>query len=121
MPMKRRKFIQAGATAGLSFVVLGSYSCKNDSPALESETTNASPEFALQEVTIDELQKKMERGEYSSRSITEMYLKQIEAIDKNGPVLNSIIELNPDALTIATSLIREKGWKIRKMMEYLCS
>ena len=53
----------------------------------------------------------------TSRSITEMYLKQIEALDKNGPKLNSIIELNPDALTIADALDQErKEGKIRGAM-----
>ena len=56
--------------------------------------------FELNEATIDELQQKMQSGKYTSRSITEMYLKRIEAIDKNGPKLNSVIELNPDALML---------------------
>ncbi|MBS1564421.1 MAG: amidase, partial [Bacteroidetes bacterium] len=42
------------------------------------------------------------------RSITELYLKRIEAIDKQGPALNSVIELNPDALSIADAMDKER-------------
>jgi amidase len=43
----------------------------------------------------------MESGTHTSRSITELYLKRIEAIDKNGPKLNAVIELNKSALDMA--------------------
>ena len=71
-------------------------------------------DFELNEITIDELQQKMQNGTYTSRGITEMYLKRIEAIDKNGPSLNSVIEINPDALSIAESMDSErKNGKLR--------
>ena len=50
----------------------------------------------------------MQTGELTARSIAELYLKRIQAIDKEGPKLNSIIELNPDALAIADSLDQER-------------
>ena len=50
----------------------------------------------------------MQSGEYTSRSITDMYLKRIEAIDKKGPAINAVIELNPDALTIADEMDKER-------------
>jgi amidase len=56
----------------------------------------------------------MNSGEYSSVSITKLYLKRIEAIDKKGPALNAVIEINPDALAIAASLDAErKAGKLR--------
>ena len=56
----------------------------------------------------------MQSGEQTSVSITQAYLARIEKIDRNGPVLNSIIELNPDALKIAADLDNErKQGKIR--------
>lgn len=68
----------------------------------------------LPEWTIAELQEKMETGELSSRQVVELYLQRIEAVDKNGPFINSIIELNPDALEIAANLDKErKAGKIR--------
>ena len=71
-------------------------------------------EFTLNEITIDDLQQKMQSGELTARSIAEMYLKRIQEIDKEGPKLNSVIELNPDALTIADALDKErKEGKVR--------
>jgi amidase len=69
------------------------------------------PSFELEEVTIDELQAGMKSGKYAARSITEKYLARIEVVDKSGPAINSIIELNPDALAIAESLDRERKEK----------
>ena len=57
----------------------------------------------LPEWTIAELQEKMETGELTARRLAELYLARIEAVDKEGPYLNSIIELNPDALDIANA------------------
>ncbi len=50
----------------------------------------------------------MTSGELTARSIVEMYLKRIEEIDKNGPKVNSVIELNPDALSMADTLDQER-------------
>lgn len=66
------------------------------------------PAFELDEVTIDDLQEGMKSGKYTARAITEKYLSRIEAIDKSGPAVNSVIEVNPDAADIAESLDRER-------------
>ena len=74
----------------------------------------AADDFILNEITIDGLQKKMQSGEYTSRSITQLYLDRINAIDKKGPAINSVIEINPDALTIADDMDKErKSGKVR--------
>lgn len=71
----------------------------------------------LPEWTIAELQEKMETGELSSRQVVELYLQRINAVDKDGPYINSIIELNPDALEIADGLDKErKTGKVRGQM-----
>jgi amidase len=62
----------------------------------------------MQEMTIIELQVKMNSGEYTARSITEAYFERIEALDKQGPEVNAILELNPDALAIADALDAER-------------
>lgn len=62
----------------------------------------------LPEWTIAELQEKLESGELTSRRLAELYLGRIEAVDKNGPYINSVIELNPDALEIADTLDAER-------------
>ena len=50
----------------------------------------------------------MQQGVYTSRSITELYLKRIEQIDKAGPGLHAVIEVNPDALAIADQMDKER-------------
>ena len=64
--------------------------------------------MALQEWSISELQSMMTIGEVTSRHLVEFYLDRIEAVDKNGPKVNSVIETNPDALAIASSLDEER-------------
>ncbi|MEI9912845.1 MAG: amidase [Bacteroidota bacterium] len=59
----------------------------------------------------------MSSGKYTSEQITKLYLDRIEAIDKKGPLLNSVIELNPDALIIAKAMDEErKAGKIRGLL-----
>jgi amidase len=62
----------------------------------------------LDETTLSDLAGKMTSGTYSSRSVTEMYLARIEAVDRQGPALRSVIELNPEALAIADALDKER-------------
>ncbi len=61
----------------------------------------------LDEITIAELREGMKSCKYTAHSITEHYIKRINEIDKNGPEINSVIEINPDALTIADELDKE--------------
>ena len=64
--------------------------------------------FAFDEATISDLQKRMSSGEISAESLTRAYLDRINEIDKSGPAVNSVIEVNPDALAIAQSLDKER-------------
>lgn len=61
----------------------------------------------IEEMTISDLQKKYADGQLTVTKVVQTYLDRIEAIDKNGPELNSIIIVNPDALAIADELDRE--------------
>ena len=74
------------------------------------QTPRAAPAaaFALHEVTIQQLQQWMQAGRYSSVALTRLYLARIRALDKAGPALNAMIELNPDALAIAADMDRER-------------
>jgi amidase len=65
----------------------------------------------LEDASIIELQEAMDKGTITSRKLVEMYLKRIEEIDRNGPTLNSVIEINPDALEIADKLDKERRVK----------
>jgi amidase len=115
--MNRKNFLRTGSLAGLAFTSAAA-ACnapekKEDTPVTIGVTTNPT-DFVLNEITIDALQQKMQSGEYTSQSITELYLKRIEAIDKNGPAINAVIEVNPDALSIAIEMDKErKAGKLR--------
>ncbi len=85
-------------------------SCKQDKEIKAPEEKSAT-KFALEDMSIEDLQAKMQNGEYTSHAIVQMYMDRINEIDKNGPTLKSIIELNPDALAIADSLDKERANK----------
>jgi amidase len=67
--------------------------------------------FDLEEVTTADLQAGMKSGQYTARSIVERYLGRIDEIDKRGPAINAVIEINPDALAIADALDKERREK----------
>src|SRR4051794_20003445 len=74
--------------------------------ALAAQTTPAP--FPLEEATVSQLQEWMTSGRYTARQITELYLTRIEEIDRRGPELRSVIEINPDAASIADALDAER-------------
>jgi amidase len=67
--------------------------------------------FPLEEATVAQLQEWMTSGRYTARQITELYLKRIEEIDRRGPELRAVIEINPDATSIADVLDTERRTK----------
>ena len=67
------------------------------------------PGKELEEITIDQLQAKMEAKELTALELVKLYTARIEAIDKAGPRLHSVIELNPEAEEIATALDQERA------------
>ncbi|MBW8862926.1 MAG: amidase, partial [Acidobacteria bacterium] len=71
-------------------------------------STQAPSGFPLEEATVGELQDAMAAGRYTSRRLVELYTERIAAIDRSGPTLRSVIELNPDALAIADGLDAER-------------
>jgi amidase len=114
--MNRRNFLRNGSLAGLSLSILSTSSCNTpkESGDTSSKGSDNTDNFSLNELSVDELQQKMSSGELTARKITELYLKRIEDIDNNGPTLNSVIEVNPDALSIADALDKErKEGKVR--------
>ena len=115
--MKRREFLRNSTLAGATtFVAAACNTSSNPSTSTEA-TERAVDDFVLNETTIDELQEKMKQGTYTSEQLTQLYLERINAIDKNGHQLNSVIELNPDAITIAKQLDAErKAGKLRGAM-----
>jgi amidase len=67
--------------------------------------------FELDEITVSELQSGIESGRFSAHSLVEKYAARIEEIDQRGPAINAVIEMNPDALSIARELDRERKAK----------
>jgi amidase len=67
--------------------------------------------FELEEMTIPELQDGMKSGKFTAHSLAEKYLGRIDELDKRGPAVNAIIEINPDALSIADALDQERKAK----------
>jgi len=112
----RRNFLRAGVTATLATAAypgLGAARVVDpvSPPAAAVIDANFKKDFELDEITIDDLQKAFLSGQYSSRSLAEKYLARIQEIDKAGPMVNSIIELNPEALQIADALDQERKSK----------
>lgn len=110
----------------LSLAVIATVACQprdTTAPANEAAPAASRPAatqpatFAFDEADIAGLQARMARGELTSRDLVQAYLDRIAAIDKAGPTLNSIIELNPKALDEAAALDAErKSGKVRGPM-----
>lgn len=105
--MNRRNFLKNSATASvLSTISLSAVAMPLS--VTEKAAANIADDFELNETTVTELQAQMTSGKTSSKTLTKLYLKRISAIDKSGPKLNAVIELNPDALAIATQMDDER-------------
>lgn len=113
--MTRRNFLLKGASVALPFAVVLNVSCsKKDKKGTRSSQSSRDVEFELMEITIDDLQQKMAQGLYTAEELVNLYLNRIKEIDQAGPAINSVIEVNPDAVEIAKSLDSErKAGKVR--------
>ncbi len=69
---------------------------------------DSTPPFAYAEADISELQARMAAGELDSVTLTRAYLDRIARVDRAGPRLNAVLELNPDALKEAATLDAER-------------
>ncbi len=109
--MDRRDFVRLGALAGA--VAIGGRPLAGQTMSVGSASTGGKERFAispfdLEEATLADLQAGMSSGRMTARSITEQYIARIEEIDRKGPTLRHVLEVNPDALEIADSLDRER-------------
>src|ERR1044071_687601 len=94
MNIDRRHFLGLVAAAGTA--------------AALARPSEAAETLELEEITVGELQDGMRDGRFNAHSLAEAYLQRIDSIDKHGPALNAIIELNPDALRIASQMDDER-------------
>jgi amidase len=111
----RRDFLQVGGLAAVA--AAAGYAPGASATASAGVVSTGSPDaagrfrapaFELEELTIQQLQDGMRSGRWTARSLAEAYLGRIEAMDRAGPALRSVIETNPDALTIADALDAER-------------
>jgi amidase len=94
--MDRRDFVRLGVAASAAAGVTRLASAANSHGS------------SILDAGVHEQQAQMQAGRLSSKSLVQQYLARIAAIDKAGPRINAVIELNPDALTIAEELDRER-------------
>ena len=108
----RRTFLKVTAVGGAAATLTPLY------PALGAARQSASDlrssdikPFELDEITITDLQDGMRSGRFTARSLVERYSARIDEIDKHGPAINSVLELNPDAFSTADQLDQERKAK----------
>jgi amidase len=112
--MKRRSFITSSALASAGGLLVASCNTPAPEKTAAVKPTGEPAVFELEEESISSLQEKMVAGKYTSEKLTNLYLNRIDAIDKNGPALHAVIEINPDALSIARAMDEErKAGKLR--------
>jgi len=105
----RRLFLRTALVGGAAATMTRFYpalGAARDIPSAGS-ASDVKP-FELDEITISDLQDGMRSGKFTARSLVEKYSARIEEIDKNGPAINCVIELNPDAVSIADFLDEER-------------
>ncbi len=101
---RRTLFRYAGAGGVMALLPAGA---GRSAPAPAAQPAKPDP-FELEEATILDLQKRMVSGQESARSLAEKYTARIEALDRRGPALRSVLEMNPDAIEIAGKLDQER-------------
>ncbi len=98
--MKRREFFKI-SSIGLTLPVTNIFGS-----SITESKKGLNLDESMLEITISDLQKKIKNNQINAKDITRYYLNRIKEIDKAGPKLNAILELNPDAMKIAENLDR---------------
>jgi len=107
--MDRRDFLSISSIAGIAAIRRK----KKKNKGKTAPTTPPPPNRVqiaagvLDEVTVPELQSRQRQKLLTAERLTELYLARVDAIDHAGPALHSVIELNPDALSLARALDAE--------------
>src|SRR6266576_2265347 len=106
----RRKFLQSAVNASAAAAVYPALGAAREITPAKPVTSDVKP-FELDEITVPELQDGMKSGKFTARALVEKYTARIDEIDKRGPAVNAIIEVNPDAFAIADALDQERKAK----------
>jgi amidase len=109
--MNRRTFVRNSVVGGVGLASTGIVTESKGALTRSSTTSTPPPAFELDELSIPELQSGMASGKYSAHSLAKKYLDRVADIDKRGPAINAVIEVNPDALSIASDLDKERKAK----------
>ncbi|HET9014053.1 MAG TPA: amidase [Thermomicrobiaceae bacterium] len=107
----RRTLLKAGALAAAApALAMGgtAMAAGNGNQGPDNAPGSLGPHRELIEVTIVQLQQMMTTGHLTSAQLVQMYLDRIAALDQRGPHINSVLQLNPDALAIARALDKER-------------
>src|SRR3954468_9851176 len=91
--MDRRDFVRLGLAAG----------------AVAASADALAASLGILDAGVAEQQARMAAGKLTSAALVKQYLARIAKVDKAGPKVNAIIELNPDALAIAKEMDRERA------------
>jgi amidase len=106
----RRRFLRTSLVGGVSAAVLPALASARELAPQANLAVGVRP-FELDEATVADLQVALASGKFTARSLTEKYLARIEEIDRSRPGVNSVIEINPEALAIAEALDGERKSK----------
>ena len=113
--IKRRDFLRATALGGAAAIIpdiAGAGEFSDQGVRVVERFNNSDPlneaNFEMEEATIAGLQRDMVSEKQTSLSITTEYIERIESLDRKGPTLRSVLEINPDALSVAAELDRER-------------
>jgi amidase len=99
--VSRRGFVATTVVGGMSTALLPALAGMREIAMAAAPRLPEVPSSELDDLTIADLQSGLASGKFTWRSITENYLTRIAAVDKDGPGVNSVIEINPDALALA--------------------
>ena len=102
----RRTFLKTGMAAAAGAALTPDW--------LQAQTRSAQTSTItvnLDEISLDTLRTYLDDGKFTAHTLTQYYLSRIESVDRKGPAVNSVIEVNPDAITIADDLDRERRAK----------
>ncbi|MBW8839731.1 MAG: amidase, partial [Gemmatimonadetes bacterium] len=96
--LSRRAFVGVSATIAAGVLTKGGEASSRRVDGMPSSERPAPATAPLDDLTITDLQEGLAAGRYTARSLVEQYQARIESMDKQGPTLNHVLELNPDAL-----------------------
>jgi amidase len=107
----RRAFLKLGVLGAAGAAVPGA-AAQSPNPRIDASIQGGAgvsqPPFELEELTIADLHARLDSGQDTVRSLVQKYIGRIEALDRQGPALRHVLEVNPDALEIADRLDAER-------------